>query len=206
MRRGKTRTLGVMKLAARLKRMQERRFSAHHMLIRAAEIARDRGKEKNPGWMFDELSAMTFAALAIEALCNSIGDRMIEGWDKDFESSSPNAKLRILAKHLGIKYESDKEPWAGARELIKFRNLVAHAKPQLIVEEKVMTQEEYDKRLFDVPESKLEKLINAANADRAVRTVQKIKDILIEKLEPEDKLGLTADGWSGHATAHNDDA
>lgn len=176
------------------------------MLIRAAEIARDRAKEKKPGWMFDELTAMTFAALAIEALCNSIGDRVIEGWEKDFESSSPNAKLRILTKELGIKYEKDTEPWSAARELIKFRNLVAHAKPQVIVEERVMTQEEYDKRLFDVPESKLEKLINSANADRAVRTVQKMKDILIEKLEAEDKLGLTADGWSGHTTEHNDDA
>lgn len=176
------------------------------MLIRAAVIARDRGKEKKPGWMFDELSAMTFSALAIEALCNSIGERVIENWKKDFESSSPIAKLRILARQLGIKYEKDKEPWAGARDLIKFRNLVAHAKPQLILEENVMTQEESDKRLFDVPKSKLEKLVTAASANRAVQTVQKIKDILISKLEPGDKLGLIADGWSGHATVLNDDA
>jgi hypothetical protein len=99
--------------------------------------------------------------------------------------------------------EQDKEPWSGARELIKFRNLIAHAKPQLVIEEKVMTQEEHDRRLFDVPESKLEKLINAANADRAVRTVQKIKDILIKKMQPEEKAGLVADGWSGHTTSHD---
>src|SRR3954471_2833467 len=115
-----------MKPVRKLKRTQERQFSAHHMLIRAAEIARDRGTEKKPGWMFDELSAMTFAALAIEALCNSIGDRVVPGWAKDFESASPNAKLRILSGRLGLEYDEDKEPWVGARELIKFRNLVAH--------------------------------------------------------------------------------
>jgi hypothetical protein len=190
-----------MKTARTLKRIQERQFSAHHMLIRAAVIARDRGSEKKPGWMFDELSAMTFSALAIEALCNSIGHRVIDDWDKDFESASPNAKLRILTKRLEIKYDKNKEPWAGARELIKFRNLVAHAKPQLIVEEKLMTQEEYDKRLFDIPQSKLESLITAANADRAVRTVEKLKELLIEKLDPEQKLGLALDGWSGSTSA-----
>ena len=190
-----------MKSTRKVKRSQERRFSAHHMLIRAAAIARDRGKEKSPGWMFDELSAMTFSALAVEALCNSIGDRVIDHWDKDFESASPNAKLRILANRLGIEYDKDAEPWASVRALMKFRNLVAHSKPQLIVEEDVMTQEEYDKRLFEVPQSKLERLITAANADRAVRTVEHLKDILIEKLEPQQKEGLAVDVWSGSAAA-----
>lgn len=192
-----------MKTAQKLKRIQERRFSAHHMLIRAAVIAMDRGKEKKPGWMFDELAAMIFAALAIEALCNSIGDRVIEDWDKDYESASPNAKLRILAKYLMIAYNKDKEPWRGARELIKFRNLVAHAKPQVILEEEIMTQEQYDSRLFDVPKSKLEKLITVSNAERAVRTVKKIKEVLIEKLRSEQKLGLMMDGWSGSTSLHD---
>lgn len=178
------------------------------MLIRTAAIAQERAKEKRrnkqPGWMFDELIAMTFAALSIEALCNSIGDRIIEDWDKDFESASPNAKLRILAKRLDIRYDKDKDPWVGARELAKFRNLVAHAKPQLVIEEKEMNQEQYDRRLFEVPQSKLERLVTAANADRAVRTVEQLKDLLIKKLEPEQKLGLSVDGWSGSVRLHND--
>ena len=45
----------------------------------------------------------------------------------------------------------------------------------------------------------IERLITAANADRAVRTVEKLKDVLIEELEPEQKLGLSVDGWSGSA-------
>lgn len=192
-----------MKTARKLKRIQERQFSAHHMLIRAASIANERAKKREPGWMFDELSAMTFSALAVEALCNSIGDKIVSDWD-DFESASPNAKLRLLAERLGIKYNKDEEPWATARQLVKFRNLVAHAKPQVIVEEEIMTQEQYDKRLFDVPKSKLEKLITASNADRAVRIVEEIKDLLIGKMEPEQTLGLSVDGWSGSAKLHVD--
>ena len=122
----------------KVKRTQERHFSAHHMLIRAATIARDRAAEKNPGWFYDELAAMTFAALAIEALCNSIGERVVDDWN-DFESARPAAKLRTIALRLGIEYAKNREPWPGVFQLLAFRNLVAHAKPELVVESKIMT-------------------------------------------------------------------
>jgi len=192
-----------MKPSRTLKRIQERNFSAHHMLIRVASRANERAKKHEPGWMYDELTAMTFSALAIEALCNSIGDRVFDEWD-DFESSSPNAKLRLLTGRLGVKYVKDEEPWATARWLVKFRNLVAHAKPEVIVEEKLINQEEYDERLFDAPKSKLEKWINEANADRAVRGAEQIKDVLIGNMPSEETLGLTADAWSGRTRLHND--
>ena len=192
-----------MKPAKNLKRIQERNFSAHHMLIRTASLANKRAKKREPGWIYLELTAMTFSALAIEALCNSIGDRVFSDWD-DYESSSPNAKLRMLADRLSLKYVKDREPWSTARWLVKFRNLIAHAKPELIVEEKLITQEELDRRLFDAPKSKLEKWINASNADRAVRGAEAIKEALIRNMPPEDALGLAVDAWTGTTRLHND--
>jgi hypothetical protein len=173
------------------------------MLIRTASLANKRAKKRERGWMYDELTAMTFSALAIEALCNSIGNRVFSDWD-DYESSSPNAKLRLLADRLGLKYTKEKEPWSTARWLVKFRNLIAHAKPELIVEEKLITQEELDKRLFDAPKSKLEKWINAGNADRAVRGAEDIKEALIRSMPSEDALGLAADAWTGTTRLHDD--
>lgn len=167
------------------------------MLIRAASRANKRAKEHEPGWQHDALAAMTFSALAIEALCNAIGERIFSDWD-DFESSTPNAKLRLLADRLGVKYSKNEEPWATALWLVKFRNLVAHAKPEVLVEERVITaQEEYKERLFDMPRSKLEKLITSGNADRAVRCATTIKDVLIRNMPLEQTLGLAADAWSG---------
>jgi hypothetical protein len=191
-----------MSKVQRVKRTQERHFSAHHMLINAASHAKKAAARKEPGWFYDHLAMMTFSALAIEALCNSIGKRVVADWE-DFESSSPNAKLRILAKQLAVPYDKEKEPWSTARWLVAFRNRIAHAKPEFIVEERIMTQEEHDKQLFDDPKSKLEKEISGGNADRALQAAERIKDLLIEKLNPEDKFGLSTDGWSGSTKAHD---
>ena len=146
---------------------------------------------------------MTFSALAIEALCNSIGQYMVSDWN-DFENSSPNAKIRLLAHKLGVAYSKDAKPWSTAQQLVKFRNLVAHAKPEALIEELMLTQEEHDKRLFDKPESKLEKLLTVGNSSCALSTVKQIEDIFVKKLPVEHKWGLAADSWSGSTELHGD--
>lgn len=192
-----------MNTPRKLKRTQERNFSAHHMLIQVAKRANEVAAKRQRGWFFDNLVTMTFSALAIEALCNSIGERVVEGWS-DFENASPNAKLRLLTNRLEIKYHKDNEPWATARWLVRFRNLVAHAKPELIVQEAVITQEQHDKHEFDVPESRLEKMVTTGNARRALRAAEQIQEQLVKKIPPEEALGLMVDGWSGHTTLHTE--
>ena len=193
-----------LKMARKIRHLQERHYSAHHMLIRAASVALDRAKDKKPGWLYDELSAITFSALAIEALCNSIGERVVDGWADDFESSSPNAKLRILAERLGLIYDKKSEPWAGAYKLIKFRNRIAHAKPQLVVTNELISEADFDKRLLEAPKSKLEKMITASNAEQAVRTVEAIKTALTDKLSPDQGFGLTLDAWTSTSRSTDD--
>lgn len=187
----------------RLKRTQERAFSAHHMLINAAKRSNKTAMKRHQGWFYENLSTMLFSVLAIEALSNSVGERVMDRW-QDFESSSPNAKLRILAEHLDIRYQEKEEPWATARWLVKFRNLVVHAKPELIVEEKLLTQEEHDRHQFDIPESKLEKQVSSGNATRALRGAEQIVQLLISKIPPDEALGLSVDGWSGTTKLHEE--
>lgn len=192
-----------MKPTVRLKVTTERNFSAHHMLIGAARASLEDAKAKRPGFFYSQLIAMTLSALSIEAMCNAIGDRVISDW-KDFETSSPNAKLRLLCERLKVQYDKSLEPWASARRLFKFRNLIAHAKPELVREEKVFSREEYDNRSPEFPKSKLEKGVTLENASRAVHTAEQIKDILCTRVPPEDALGLYSDSSFGHASLHHD--
>lgn len=190
-----------MKLSPKLKLTTERNFSAHHMLIGAAHTAFQDARAKQPGWFYNALVTITLCALSIEAMCNSIGDRVILDW-KDFESASPTAKLRLLCEHLKVDYDKNNEPWVSARWLSKFRNLIAHAKPEFVREEKVLSRDEYDNRGTEFPKSKLEKEITLGNAGRALRTAEQIKDLLCTKVPPEHALGLYGDASIGRTSPH----
>ena len=186
-------------MSSKLLRKKEKPFSAHHMLLGAARAALEDAESKRRGWFYAELMAMTMASLAIEAMSNAIGDRVIENW-KDFESSSPVAKLRIICQKLDVPFDERVEPWASVRWLTKFRNEIAHAKPELVKETYVWTREEYEKREKEGPKSKLEKKITLGTARRAVREMRKVKDILCDAVPEDERYGLFSEMWSGSAT------
>lgn len=185
-----------MKAPARnFRRVQERHFSAHHTLLRVARIELDRAKLKESGWFDSIFVVLTFSALAIEAITNAFGERVIADW-KDFESASPNAKVRLLAERLEIEYSQKGHPWETIRWLGRFRNSVAHAKPEHVVHDQCITEKEANQRATDPPKSKLERDVTIANAKRALDAVNLLKAMYCEKVSDEDRFGLDADGWS----------
>lgn len=191
-------------MSDKLKVTRTRTFSAHHMLIGAARAAAEDAEAKRPGWSYSELTAITLCGLAIEAICNAIGERTISDW-KDFESAGPNAKLRLLCERLKVKYDRHAEPWSSARWLCKQRNAIAHAKPQLVEEEHIWTREEYDKQRTDSPISDLEREITLGNAKRALRTAEDVLGQLCEAIPAEERFGLFSDSWEGSASVVRDD-
>lgn len=172
---------------AKFKRVQERHYSAHHDLIRIAKLQLSIAEAQEPGWFNNAFIAITFSALAIEALSNAVGDRVVPEW-KDFESASPTAKIRLLAERLDVSYSSDTEPWQTIRWLGKFRNLVAHPKPQVVVKESLVTASEAHERPHGPPDSKLEQQVTIGNARQAVAALEKAKLALCEKTIPRGAL------------------
>jgi len=184
----------------KLKVHRERHFSPHHALLGAAWIALGDAKEKRHGWKRYELMAITFSALALEAIANAFGARLVPRWEKDFEKCPPTAKLRTVCMQLGIDVDFDREPWQTALWLIKFRNNVAHAKPQFIDEKKIVSDQEYDMIKDVFPISNLEDQVSLPNAERAVKEASSILHLLCKQLPIEQQQGLMADGWSGTTT------
>ena len=172
------------------------------MLLHAARLALKSAEPKQPGWFNQALAALTFSAFAIESMGNTFGERIIPGWE-DFERLNPYAKLRLLAERLDVPYNKEKDPWVALRWLSKFRNAIAHPKPEPITEDKIIDETEYEKRLFEAPKSKLERYITIPNASRSVKALEQIKKMLCDKLEPEDFYALASDRWSGSAKLHN---
>ena len=188
--------------ARNYRRVQERHYSAHHALLRVAGAELDRAMRKEPGWFDSTFVVLTFSALAAEALSNAIGNRVIPDW-KDFESASPNAKVRLLAERLTIPYEANSEPWQTIRWLGKFRNLVAHAKPEFVLHVHLITEQKANERSTDPPKSKLERDVTIANARRAFEAVGELKDLYCKKIPAKDRFGLYNDGWTSSTVPHH---
>jgi hypothetical protein len=183
-----------------IRHTQERLFGPQLMLIHAARHAADAAAKREPGSFYDALSAITLAALAIEASGNAVGAvELPKSQYDEFERLGPTEKIVELASHLGIAYSRQIEPWASALWLVGFRNDVAHAKPEMVTYERLVNEFEYEKSRRNVPESKLEKEITVGNAKRAVQTADAVLAALCSKLDPEKAMGLTIDGWSGSA-------
>ncbi len=184
--------------------VRTRRFSAHHILIGAAQAAVEDAEAKRPGWSYSQLTAITLCGLAIEAICNAVGDRVITDW-KDFERASQTAKLRLLCEHLNVQYDKNQEPWSTVRWLIRLRNTIAHAKPQLVEEKHVWSRDEFDLRRTECPLSDLERDLSLDNAKRSLTATKDVLLRLTEVIPDENSLGLYSDSWEGSAIAVNDD-
>jgi hypothetical protein len=80
---------------------------------------------------------------------------------------------------------------------VQFRNDIAHPKPELIVEEKVLSRVGLEKTLFHSPKSKLEHQITVGSARRAHNAVNTLKTLLTDALPKDKRFGIYVDVWSG---------
>jgi hypothetical protein len=178
-------------------RVVERDYSAHHTLLSIASSQLEMAKTMEAGWFNNALITITFSALAVEALANAIGDRLWQNEDwKDFETCSPIVKLRLIAEKLDTSYSSNQQPWETINWLIKFRNQIAHSKPQKITIRKRIGQTKRKIHMVDCPESKFEQQVTLQNAIDGLKAVNELKELFCEKIPDHQLDGIYTDGWS----------
>ena len=196
--------LGLINMTTqKMRRRQERFFSAHNAYLRIARIEFEKAKEKTPGWFNSAFITITFSALAIEAICNAVGHLVDPDWELR-ERDSPIDKLEHLAKLQGIPHSWKSEPWKTIRWLCKLRNKLAHAKPERISTEKIFVQGPKANETSSMPDAKLEKEITIGKAKRAFDAVENLKDILAITVPVEQRLGLYSDGWTTSTQVHHE--
>ena len=139
---------------------------------------------------------MVLSALSIEALANAVGSRVASDW-ATFESLNPLGKLDSLTQELSIMYDPNKEPWSAITQLARFRNDIAHPKPELVSEEQILLEVALGKTFFDSPQSQIERQITLGNAERAHKAVCALKAILTDSLPEDKRFGIYVDMWSG---------
>lgn len=180
---------------------KERSYAPHHTFLGAARVSLELAKSRQPGWHYHEFTAIVMSALSIEALANAVGAHVMSDW-KDFESSSPWAKLRLLCEQLDIEFNRASEPWRTAKWLCGFRNKAAHAKPEDLLEVKEIPDHASDQERQTWPKSALERDITTGNASRAYEAIQKIKLILFNAMPADKRTSIYSDSAMFSAALH----
>lgn len=189
-----------MNVPQRFRKKREREFFAHHMLLHAAGREIEEAKKSQVGRFNKCLAAMVLSSLAIEALANAVGSRVVSDWEA-FESLNPMAKLDSLARDLSITYDLNMEPWSAIKQLARFRNDIAHPKPELVSEEKILPEVALGKERFNSPQSRIERQITLGSAERAHKAIYTLKSILTDSLPKDKRFGIYSDMWFGNTRA-----
>ena len=169
------------------------------MLLHAAELQLQAAEQSEVGRFNHCLGSMTMTALAVEALLNAVGSRVLAEW-QPFERMRPLEKFKVLQAQLGFEYNARKNPWATLHFLAGFRNDIAHVKPQMVTETRRFTEAEANRFLSRMPLSKLEREITIGNARRVLGAVTLVKGILTDALPDNLRFGVYVDAWSGSTT------
>lgn len=78
----------------------------------------------------DCLSMLLFSAFALEAFVNHLGELSLQNWRSLKKNKSVREKLVLLADTHGVALDWDSYPYGSIKELVQFRNAVAHAETQ----------------------------------------------------------------------------
>jgi hypothetical protein len=176
----------------------ERQYSAHHSYFKIAKDSLSLANEKGPKQKNHVMIAIVFSALSLEAICNFIGDLIIEDW-QDYESCNPKSKLRVISACLVKKMDKNIEPWASVYWLMNLRNKIAHPKPQKLKSNCVISVEDFDKyENREPPQADLERQFVTRNAKRAVDAVDALLKVLYVALPEDSRFGVIAEMWESH--------
>jgi hypothetical protein len=184
---------------------RERHFAPHTLLLSAANLAFKRGEdteaaEGGVGYWWAWLETLLFCSLSIEAIANSYGHAFVRDWE-DFETTSPVAKIRLIAERCGLNPNFSQAPWGIVKRLVAFRNRIAHAKPEYINDTLVCDQDKYHLHIYAKPESKLEKMITKEFARTSLDQIYELLRLLSTGLPTDMVIRLETESWSGGAKA-----
>jgi hypothetical protein len=100
-------------------------------LHQAALNAWENAKVNENGANYQRVSAVLFAAFAVEAHLNHIGELKIPNWD-EFKRLPWKSKLFLIGNHLSIVPDFAVQPWGTVEEVFNLRDNLAHGKTKAV--------------------------------------------------------------------------
>lgn len=126
---------------------------------------------KDGGILLDIMAALTMTAFWLEACLNFIGVNKIENWD---ERAPFNKKTQRLFDHCKIQADMNIRPFVSIVKLKKFRDTLAHGKPETLIYESEEIRELGDVRQPGLLEADWEKMRRVESVEECYEDVNTI--------------------------------
>ena len=129
-------------------------------LWHGANVLEGQANEDPKGSMWKYMSSLILSAFAWEAFLNQLGELVIDDWRDIERKLNTKEKVKTLAKKIGKTVDLGRSPYHEIRELMEFRDQLAHPKPDNIksVVSVFDEPEKIDELISERPETDWEKL------------------------------------------------
>ncbi len=144
------------------------------------EIETSIKEDNDEGLMFKAMSCLIFSTFSLEANANYIGYKIFNNWD-DYEKESLEDKLTLISDEIGLDFNKGKRPFQTVTLLVKFRNSLAHGKPDTVSVVKEFTGDPDKIAKFHYPQASWEEYCTTENALRAFEDVNTIWKEMLDK-------------------------
>lgn len=135
----------------------------------------EQAKKESEGSYFQIISSLIFTAFTLEAYLNHIGKKLFSCWDELERSLSPQQKMNLITEKSKIVINYSKRPFQTAKQLLKFRNDVAHGKSVILKSENILFTSDLDFLNKKLPlEDEWQKYCSLDNAERAREDIENI--------------------------------
>jgi hypothetical protein len=147
-------------------------------------LQRAQEEVKGSKWLW--MGSLIFTAFSFEAYMNHIGPKIFACWNIFEKAISPEGKLDVICERLKLVLPKNERPRQTLRELIKFRNNVAHGKTVPIEKNETSDADQYlDEFLGKRPLAVWEDYCTKDNALRSREDIEKILKLIHEKVKPK---------------------
>lgn len=146
---------------------------AKHSLLEA--------EDHEDGSFHNITSSMVFSAFTVEACVHHAAESPelnLPKWKKGERRLRPWERLQRVCEAVGIQYDATAEPFSTYDEMIAFRDLLAHARPEEIEDLEVEVEDGYYDPYMQWTVGSWESAATVENARRFVAAAWEIQDLI----------------------------
>ena len=182
---------------------KERDVRIHASLWNVSGRLLQRGQDDEYLSFYQFMASIVFAAFTMEAYLNWLGQKTFPHWGY-LERLSPKQKIELISDQLKVPIDHGVRPWQTLKQLLDFRNEIAHGKPEILSAEAIEpVDEQLDAKLGQKMKAGWERFVTRENAERATKDIEKIVRILHSASGGKDGIDPLSQG-SASALATDD--